>query len=54
MIRASILLVTIVLAVGIFVPQVAILLLVAVFLLGVAGVVWTYQGPFGRRRGGRR
>ncbi|BAW08747.1 hypothetical protein NSERUTF1_5637 [Nocardia seriolae] len=53
--RTSFLLVGIVLAIGIFVPQVAVLLLVAIFLLGLVGVVWTYRGPFDRRRrGGRR
>lgn len=55
MIRTSFLLVGVVLAMGVFVPQVAILLLIAIFLLGAAGIVWTDRGPFDRRRrGGRR
>ncbi|WP_433593963.1 hypothetical protein [Nocardia sp. CA-145437] len=56
MIRVSFLLIVVVLALTVFVPQAAVFLLMAVFLLGVVGVVWTYSGPFGgrRRRGGRR
>ncbi|MFF0613243.1 hypothetical protein ACFYUD_31705 [Nocardia tengchongensis] len=55
MIRTSFLLIGIVLAIGIFVPQVAVLLLIAIFLLGTIGVIWSYRGPFDRRRrGGRR
>ncbi|APB01713.1 hypothetical protein NS506_07694 [Nocardia seriolae] len=55
MIRGSFLLLAAVLAIGIFVPQVAILLLVVILLLGLVGIVWTYRGPFDRRRrGGRR
>ncbi|MFI1920535.1 hypothetical protein [Nocardia sp. NPDC020380] len=56
MMRTSFVLIGIVLAIGIFVPQVAVLLLIAIFLFGVAGVIWTYRGPFDRRsrRGGRR
>ncbi|MGW4351828.1 hypothetical protein ACWELJ_07010 [Nocardia sp. NPDC004582] len=54
MIRVSFLLLFVVLALAIFVPQVAILLLVGVFLVGLVGVVWSSRGPFGRRRGGRR
>ncbi|MFD6357193.1 hypothetical protein [Nocardia tengchongensis] len=54
MIRVSFLLLFVLLALGVFVPQAAILLLVAAFLLGLVGVAWSYRGPFSRRRGGRR
>ncbi|MEV6098655.1 hypothetical protein [Nocardia sp. NPDC051981] len=53
--RTSFLLIGILLAIGIFVPQVAVLLLITIFLLGVVGAVWSYRVPFDRRRrGGRR
>lgn len=55
MIRTQILLFGMVLAIGIFVPQLGILLLVSVLVLGAAGLLWTYSNPFDRRRrGGRR
>ncbi|UGT45165.1 hypothetical protein LTV02_18000 [Nocardia yamanashiensis] len=55
MIRTTFLLLAIVLAVAIFAPQLGILLLIAVFLLSVAGLAWSYFSPFNRHgRGGRR
>lgn len=54
MIRMSLLLLAIALAVSIFVPQVAVLLLLAMVLFGVVGMVWSASSPFGHRRGGRR
>lgn len=55
MIRTSLLILAAVLIVGALVPQLAVLMLVALLLLGVAGLVWTFSNPFGhKRRGGRR
>lgn len=55
MMRTSLLLFAVVLAIGLFVPQLGVLLLVAVFMVGAAAMVWTYSNPFDRRRrGGRR
>lgn len=55
MIRTLVLALTVVLICGVFVPQLAVLLLMVLLLLGIAGLVWSFASPVGRRRrGGRR
>lgn len=54
MLRTWIVLLIVVLSIGVFVPQLAVLCLMALVLVGSAGLVWSSMYPFGRRRGGRR
>lgn len=55
MIRTLLLLFTAMAILGVVAPQLAGLLLVALLLLGAAGLVWSSASPFQRRRrGGRR
>lgn len=54
MTRTLVLALAAVLIVGVVVPQLAVLLLMVLLLLGVAGLIWSFANPSGRRRRGDR